>query len=488
MFLRWFLSFLLLVSTLVFLPSCGLLVRETEKGITKVANSELFWQGRHGTLSEQEMEWAKIAWKYFINNYNEDTGLVNGVDGFHVASIWNVADTIAATVTAHRLELIDNYEFDHRITPLLEFLNSMPLSYGQLPNAFYDTEGGEMTDGAGGEYESSGSGKDTDSSKNAKESAVGWSAVDIGRLLVWLQVLSDYAPQYTEYIDKAILRWNFCKVINECGELSGVNPNSSKEPLSRFPKEPLGYYEYALMGYATWGFPRPPAKKKDAPTVEIYGIKLPNSREDSRKTGISDPLVSLPYLLLGLEFNWDRFDDSFSADAYSSNTALADLAQRIYKVQEKRYQHEGIFTAKTNYRRSKPPYLLYDTIFADGYAWNTLTPEGEQHPDLALVANSAAFGMWALWKTSYTDGLMQLIRTLHDPEQGWFEGRKEKDGGYERTLSCTTNAVVLEALYYKMYGKIYTRKRSKSYADLLMENEFRRPSCSPLDLKECPFK
>lgn len=485
-FLRYFFLILPLISALFLLQSCGLVVRETEKGLTNAANSELFWQGRHGKLNEQEMEWAKIAWKYFVNNYNEDTGLVNGVDGFNVASTWNVADTIAAVITAHRLELIDNYEFDHRITPLLEFLNSMPLSYGQLPNAFYDTKTGEMTDGAGGEYENSeDSGKD--SKDNNKESTVGWSAVDIGRLLVWLQILSDYAPQYTEYIDKAILRWNFCKVINECGDLSGVNRNSSKNPLSISPKEPLGYYEYALMGYATWGFPLPQRRKK-VPTIEIYGIDLPNSKEDSRKTGISDPLVSLPYLLLGLEFNWDTFDDHLSPDSYSSNSALADLAQRIYKVQEKRYQNERIFTARANYRRSKPPYLIYDSIFADGYAWNTLTPEGELHPDLALVSNSAAFGMWGLWKTPYTNGLMQLVNPLHDPEKGWFEGRKEKDGGYEQTTTCTTNAVVLEVLYYKMYGKIYSSKKSKSYADILMKNEFRRPPCSPIDLKECPFK
>ncbi|CAK8722770.1 hypothetical protein GCAAIG_12440 [Candidatus Electronema halotolerans] len=455
-----FLSFsLIAVTALFFLQSCGLVVRETKKGLTEVADSEMFWQGRHGKLTEQEMEWAKIAWQYFINNYNAETGLVNGVDSFVTANVWNIADTVAATVSAHRLGLIDNYEFDHRITPLLEFLNNMPLSYGQLPNLFYNAKNGEQ------------------------ESNDGWSAVDIGRLLIWLQILSDYAPQYSEYIDKAILRWNFCKVINECGELSGINRNSSKNPLPASPKEPLGYYDYALMGYKTWGFPM--SHRKEPPVVSIYDIDLPASKEDSRKTGISDPLVSLPYLLLGLEFNWDTLNDQFSPDSYSSNAALADLAWRIYKVQEKRYQYERIFTARTNYRRSKPPYLLYNSIFADGYAWNTLTPEGELHPDLALVANSAAFGMWALWKTSYTDGLMQLVSPLHDPEKGWFEGRREKDGGYERTATCTTNAVVLEVLAYKMYGKLYRSQQSKSYADILMKNEFRRPACSPLDMKEC---
>ncbi|MCI5158040.1 MAG: DUF3131 domain-containing protein, partial [Candidatus Electrothrix sp. AUS1_2] len=97
-------------------------------------------------------------------------------------------------------------------------------------------------------------------------------------------------------------------------------------------------------------------------------------------------------------------------------------------------------------------------------------------------------GVGVLWKTSYTDGLMQLVSPLHDPERGWFEGRREKDGGYERTATCTTNAVVLEILVYKMYGKLYRCQQSKSYADIVMENEFRRPACSPLDLKKCRSK
>lgn len=454
---------------LFFMQGCGLVVRETKKGLTNVADSEMFWQGRHGKLTEQEMKWAKTAWQYFINNYNTETGIVNGANAFNSASVWNIADTVAATVAAHRLDLIDSYEFDHRITPLLKFLNSMPLSYGQLPNAFYNTANGKMTNIAGEEH------------------SVGWSAVDIGRLLIWLQILSNYAPQYTEYIDKAILRWNFCKAINECGELSGINRNSSKTPLPTSPKEPLGYYEYALMGYTSWGFPAP--SHKAPPVVSVYNIKLPDSKEDSRETGISDPLVSLPYLLLGLEFNWDRVDDHLSSDSYSSNSALADLAKRIYDVQEKRYQYKRIFTARTNYRRNKSPYLIYNSIFTDGYAWNTLTPEGEQHAELSLVSNAAAFAMWALWKTSYTDGLMQLLNPLHDPEKGWFEGRRERDGSYERTMTCTTNAVILEVLAYKMYGKLYSNQVSaKSYADILMENEFDRPPCSPLDLKKCRFK
>jgi hypothetical protein len=459
--------FLLLLCVI---QGCGLAVRGTQKAVTEIVNSELFRQGRHGKLSEQELGWAKIAWKYFVNNYHADTGLVSELDGSAVVSVWNIADTIAAAIAANHFGLIDDYEFDHRISPLLAFLNKMPLHEEKLPNLFYRADSGII------------------SNKDGEKKSIGWSAIDIGRLLIWLQILRNSAPQYAEYIDKAVLRWSFCEVIDDCGELQGMNRNSSADPSSSLQqKEPLGYQEYALMGYTAWGFPPRQRRKSSVklPVVRIYDMNLPYSNEDSSTTGSSNSLVSTPYILQGVEFNWDRIDDQHSLDSSSSDRAAAEMAQRIYIVQEKRYRYERIFTARTDHRRKDKPYTLYDTIFADGYAWNTLTPEGESHQNIALVSTSATFGMWALWKTSYTDGLMQLISTLYDPERGWFEGRQEKDGAHERTISCTTNATVLEALYYKEHGKLYKIPQPRNYADIVLEDEFRRPPCSPPEREKC---
>lgn len=451
---------------LLAVQGCGLAVRGTEKAVTELANSEMFRQGRHGKLSEEELKWAKTAWQYFVSNSHPDTGLASGVEGSAVISVWNIADAVAAAVAARQLGLIDEYEFDHRISPILGFLNKMPLHKSKLPNLFYRADSGVMTD------------------QNGEEKSAGWSAVDIGRLLIWLQILRAYAPQYAEYIDKAVLRWEFCEVIDDCGALHGLNRNSGAEPPSSFPEDPLGYQEYALMGYASWGFPR---QKRPAtlPRVRVYDVELPQSKEDVRTTGSSNPLVTMPYMLLGLEFNWDRIDDQNSLDSFSSDTEIADVARRIYTVQEKRYRLERIFTARNESRRKEKPVVLYDSIFADGYAWNTVTPEGETRQEAALVSTAAAFGMWALWKTSYTNGLMQLVSPLHDPDRGWFEGRREKDGAHERTISCATNAAVLEALLYKEKGKLYRAPKPRSYAETVLEDEFRRPACSPPERQDC---
>ena len=458
---------LLALLLLLACQGCGLAVRGTQKAVTELANSELFRQGRHGKLSEQELEWAKTAWQYFVSNYHADTGLASGLEGSAVVSVWNIADAAAAAVAAHQLGLIDEYEFDHRISPLLGFLNKMPLHEGKLPNLFYHADSGAMTD------------------RNGEEHSVGWSAVDIGRLLIWLQILRSHAPQYAEYIDKAVLRWEFCQVIDDCGGLHGLNRTSGAEPPSSFPSEPLGYQDYALMGYASWGFPRPKPPASKLPGVRIYNLELPQSKEDSRTTGSSNPLVTMPYMLLGLEFNWDRVDDQTSLDSFSSDAEGAETARRIYAAQEQRYRLERIFTARNERRQAGNPGTFYDSIFADGYAWNTVTAEGETQPDAALVSTAAAFGMWALWKTSYTSGLMELVIPLHDPERGWFEGRREKDGAHDRTLSCSTNAAVLEALLYKAEGKLYHAPQPRSYADIVLEDEFRRPACSPPERQGC---
>ena len=48
--------------------------------ITFDAPEDIFKSTR--VLSQEEFEWAKVAWQYFENNYQDNTGLVNSVDGY----------------------------------------------------------------------------------------------------------------------------------------------------------------------------------------------------------------------------------------------------------------------------------------------------------------------------------------------------------------------------------------------------------------------
>lgn len=144
---------------------------------------------------------GKTAWRYFVNNTNNSTGLVNSIDRYPVASVWHMGDYLAALMAAHQLSLIDKIEFDQRLSQFLEFVAKMPLAQGKLPNKNYNTKTGAMLDAAN------------------KDGEAGWSATDISRLMVWLKIIGEHYPEYQEYLDKVILRWQYCEVIDDCGQL-----------------------------------------------------------------------------------------------------------------------------------------------------------------------------------------------------------------------------------------------------------------------------
>jgi hypothetical protein len=75
-------------------------------------NRQSVYPHRAGALTATELEMAKIAWRYFQNNYQPETGLVNAVDGYPSTTMWDTASYLAALVTAHRFDFIDKQIFD----------------------------------------------------------------------------------------------------------------------------------------------------------------------------------------------------------------------------------------------------------------------------------------------------------------------------------------------------------------------------------------
>lgn len=443
------------------LSGCGVLTRGVVSLSEKIENAELWHQGQHGSLSEKELEWAEIAWRYFENNDNPATGLVNSVDRYPSTTIWHTADYLAALIAAHELELVDDREIDRRFSRLLHTLNTMPLFIGELPNRVYSTTNAAMVDFAN------------------QPGPIGWSAIDIGRLLVWLKIASSRMPRFNEYIDRAVLRWSFCRVLNEDGQLLGGVRIQDK--VETYPERGIGYLEYARLGYILWGFDIPSRRAFDPRNqVQIYDINIPYESNEMRRLGINGPVVTGPYILYGLEFNWDISDDRHSLDSVHTNNQIADTAEQLYLIQEQRYQRERILTARTDHQLGQAPYYLYDSIYAAGYPWNSISDSGESFPELALVSTRAAFGMWGLWRAPYTDRLMKAVENLHDPDRGWYEGRYETTGGYDRTITSSTNAIVLETLAYKRSGKLYRPNQNPEYAHIRLGNQFSHPGrCFP---------
>ncbi len=450
---------------LIFLMAsgCGVMVRSANNGWQSFTNSGLFHQGRHGRLTEKEKVWAAVAWKYFENNTKE-TGLANGSDQVPSASMWQTADYLAALISAHELGLVTDHDFDVRLSRLLKFLNTISLVDGCAPNKLYHTEKGVAVN------------------YKIEDGLLGWSAMDIGRLLIWLKIARERYPLFSEYVDKIILRWNFCDLIDNCGQLYG----SVKKPdgqLQIFQEGRLGYEEYAALGYQLWGFnSRRASLLKPYQEVKIFDLTLPFDARDPRQFSAMDNIVTAPYVLWGMEMGWKTV-----CPVNQPEISTASIARNIYCAQERRYRRDKILTARTDHQLLQEPYYLYDAIYAYGFPWNTVADDGKYHPWLSLVSTRAVFGMWALWKTKYTTKLMSAVEHLYDKDRGWYEGRYERTAGYDGTITCSTNSMVLQALLYKTKGRLYNFDTYDGYYQANVADAFKRPPdrCLPPDLEDC---
>ncbi|PSW14453.1 hypothetical protein C9J01_08450 [Photobacterium rosenbergii] len=445
-----------IVTTLLCLTSCGVVYQGVQSGMTSVNESQMLRQGRYGSLTEQELEWAQIAWTYVENNTNLTTGLVNAIDNYPTTNLSNLADYLIALMAAREFEFITSKEHDERLTMVLTFLNEMPLGLTGVPNKVYSTVHGQMVDYGG------------------QPGELGWSSIDIGRLLIALAMVKQRNPEFSEYVDKAVLRWNFCELVTEEGELYGGAINNGN--VFRYKEGRLGIEEYTAYGYLDWQIVPEKAMLLDPyEVVTINGIDLLFDGRDPRDYDVLRPVYSTPYLLLGLEFNWDKIDDRQSSDAKHTNQVLSAMADSVYRIQESRWDIDRIYTARGEHVVTGEPYFVYDSIYALGTPWITVAEDGSDHDEKALVSTRVAFQMWVLWKTDYTNRLMTLVRELYDPDRGWYEGRYELTSSYEKSISLQTNAGVLEALLYKANGKLYQPTKEREYRDVQFDSRFYHP-------------
>jgi len=121
----------------------------------------------------------------------------------------------------------------------------------------------------------------------------------------------------------------------------------------------------------------------------IYDVKVPYDGRDPRVFKNQNYVLTEGYILDGIEMGWDLPFDRTRDGETASQGWRAEFANRIYLAQQRRFEQTGVITARSEHQVDGSPYFVYDSIFADGYAWNTLDPTGEYQPDRAAV--SAAF-------------------------------------------------------------------------------------------------
>ena len=406
---------------------------------------------------------AKAAWQYFVGAYQEETGLVNSVGSYPSTTMWDTASYISGLVSAYELGLIGKREFDGRAYKLIGTLRNLDLFRGEMPNKVYNTKTAAKVDYAN------------------KPGEVGFSALDLGRLMVWMRILGERYPYLGTPIDNVLLRWNYCHVLDDKGRLFGASVDD--KGVTKYLQEGrLGYAEYAAKGFGLWGFDAS-GTIEGAPVdyVDIYGVKVPTDRRDRRIFGTSNYVLTESYLLDGIELGWDVPEDRSSPPGVASQGWRAEFATRAYLAQQRRYELTGIVTARSEHQVEGAPYFVYDTVFADGYAWNTLDPSGNFQPDRAAIATKAALGMWALWNTPYTDVLFETIADLYTPEKGFDEGLYENGSGAIPLQTANNNGIVLAALLYKVQGPLlkYGAQRQRYWDVAFPDMDVRAIRCLP---------
>lgn len=375
-------------------------------------------------LTPEEQAWARTAWIYFERNTQAATGLVNSVDGYPATTMWDTASALLAFVAAERLGLIGAAELDDRLARALASLAALPLFEGKLPNKSYNTQTLAMV-----------------TYGNAPtERGIGWSAIDIARMVVPFDIIAWSAPRHTAAVRAVLARWQLAALTRD-GTLYGAA--ATADGGTEYLQEGrVGYEEYAAKALGLLGLDVRKALEylDHLEFVAVNGVEVPADWRAPRQYGAQNFVLSEPYVLDGLEFGGDAVS--------------AELAYRVYLAQEARFNHTGQLTAVTEDHVDRPPFFVYNTVFSDGKAWNAVTETGADASPLRAVSVKAAFGWDALYSTPYTARLVAAVAAARDPERGWYAGIYENGGEVNRALTANTNGGVLESLCYRAHGPL----------------------------------
>ncbi|WP_019505067.1 DUF3131 domain-containing protein [Pleurocapsa sp. PCC 7319] len=374
-------------------------------------------------LTPEEETYARSAWQYFLNNYQESTGFTNSFGGYPSGTLWDMGNYLMALNAARWLNLIDQTDFDLRLNKFLASLSGLRLFEDSLPNKVYNTATGEMVDYG----------------NNPVERGIGWSALDIGRILAAFHVLRTCNPQYSEWLQSIVDRWAVERSIQD-GYMFGATVLEDGQTLL-VQEGRLGYEEYAARGYELWGFAVPKALSYEPfKMVEIYGVQLPVDTRRFQETNANNYVVSESYILDGIEFGFLGQQQEY--------------AERVFEVQRRRYLATGQLTAVTEDNIDGAPYFLYNTIFSNGNAWATITETNELYPEKRSISTKAALGWRYIFPESeYAQQLFQVATGLMSPDGGGFyAGLYEETNQPNKALTGNTNGLIMEILYYKARG------------------------------------
>ncbi|WP_375494416.1 DUF3131 domain-containing protein [uncultured Nostoc sp.] len=374
-------------------------------------------------LTPEEQTYARAAWQYFVKNYQPATGFTNSTGGYPSGTLWDMGNYLMALNAARWLNLTDQADFDSRLNKFLTTLNTLKLFEDALPNKVYNAATAQMVDYG----------------NNPLERGIGWSALDVGRILAAFDVIRTCHPQYNEWLKGIVAKWQVARSLKD-GQLFGATVLPDNKTLL-VQEGRLGYEEYGARGYQLWGFSAPKAIALEPfKLVEINGVQIPVDSRDFQSTNANNYVVSESYILDGIEFGLQG--------------ELADFAARVLDVQKRRFDTTGQLTAVTEDNIDQAPYFLYNTVYANGVNWATITDANQPYPQFRSISTKAAFGWRYLFPdNAYAQKVFDAVKDLRSPDDGgYYAGIYEESKQPNKALTGNTNGLILEILYYKARG------------------------------------
>jgi hypothetical protein len=366
----------------------------------------------------QFLDAAKAAWTFADSHYQPATGLSRGVASYQFITIWDVGSMLASLYCAHGLALIDDTTYDTRVGKLLETLARMPLDAGTVPGRSYDSRTGAMVDRA----------------ERPTVEGTGFSATDIGRLLIWLKIVGSANERLEKLTATIVKRIDMGRIVQR-GYLMGEDVDASGKRIA-YQEGRIGYEQYAAEGFAAWGHRAEKALSLDenALPLSVLGQEL---AADVRG---SDRLTSEPFVMMGLELG-------FAPE-------MTAFVQRMLLAQETRYRNTGVVTMLSEDSLDQPPaYFYYYCLFANGRQFGIdVQIPGAVADGPRWISTKAAFAFHALMPSGYTQLAADTVRPARSA-RGWGSGVYEADGRSTGTENINTAAVVLTSALYEQRGR-----------------------------------
>jgi len=410
----------------------------------------------NGELCDADLQMARIAWTYFENNYNPETGLVNAVNNYPSTTMWDTGSALAATVAAYDFGFINKKQFDDRIMAMIGSLARMKLFNDEAPNKVYNTKTLQMVDYA----------------NKPSEMGIGVSVLDLARFMSWSRTLSCMHPKYHSGIETTLSRWKYDRIIKD-RKMYGLAP-SKKNPdeIKVWQEGRLGYEQYAGKIFSNFGFDASVSASYENEyrgNVEIMGVNIAHDNRDPREFHANNYVLTESYTMDAMELGIDNENES--------------LVRNIFEVQKQRWLETGIVTAISEDNIDQEPWFLYNTIFNAGKTWQTTNSSDVSYDHLKTISTKAAFSMAMLYpEDEYSAVLMNAVESAYDVEQGWYSGIYESGAGYNTVTTANTNGVILSGFLYKKYGAMFPHCQTCSRNIELDSELLKKPKVSGCEI------